>query len=368
MPGRVIGKVMTAMQRKHWKDLDDKFPGQIPKRRFIEPKRKSTGKARRRQNRKTKRSFSSPVIDNGSGITRSNAMLKYSKMKKVSIRDTNQDIYRDRAVGTIICKTGRTELGAVGTYLDTTMCLITAGQAEETNSDFKNVFTRTAGDQGRRFYIENVHVDTVFTNMGAATVCREIFDFVAKVDHAESVETCFTRGLADNAGINATNELITNVGSNVFDSKLVKRHWKSIGYKKVFLGTGRHHNHIFTHKYNGLIPTEKIIDQGERFGGNVVLKGITTATWIKITGLPGDSVKTVGPQGEPGVGIVSTLNAKVCYVSHYTVKSRFIAVKGRHVAYPNQLLQPTSMYGQNQDGQGGFDQGVANTLNNEAMI
>jgi hypothetical protein len=288
------------------------------------------------------------VATESGGLTKSRYNLKYPKMKSINTKNCTKDCNRNVDGGGTISLQNRQNATTVTTLGDTTAIVNLWNSAIAVNGTYQSAAAINATSTDKKLWCDYQRAKITFTNQGASLMKITIYDVLCKVDNCTGPEESWDLGLQRQGGIDPSQEHTYHPGSSPLDSKIFRTNWKILNKKRVALGSGANHEHIFSHSYNGLYNFSKAYEFNQltpTLSRN--LRGMTLKTMVVCHGMPGDDEN----RGD-AIGIVGLVPTKLIWCVERSYQTRIVDLKSTLTAYGNQLLLGLNLWQQNPDGQG----------------
>lgn len=280
----------------------------------------------------TKKLHRKPIQSPPTGLSNSKTVLRYPKMKgaKMLTQLAPSDVLTEARTGF-----AQSPYNEQATREEVNMQAIDLAniysKSVDTTIEYENTADFLAKTYERKFWIDDFYKETLITNQSPSVVKLVIWDLIAKEDTNESPIAAWVTGVNAESGLDVPQNVDVPM-ARPSDVREFNRTWKVINVRQIELGTGRCHQHVFHHRYNGWISVGKLLNNNR----TNFLKGITSFTLIQTMGVPVDSQNAwqiLNPSDEiipPAIGIDRT---KIVWVSNMKTRSRVMNVKSKKLTY-----------------------------------
>lgn len=313
---------------------------------LAKPKLKTkSAKSRTKTKTKTRKFQNVPSVS--TGLSYSKCLVKYKQMKgfATATKTAARDVFRvsDRFYATsLIGQQGAHNIYHQipnGIVADNTGLLTLEhlknlmAQCVRLDVNTENTFGVTPGKSNQKLWLDKLEVKTLYTNQGPGTVVMYIYDCIANSDRSSTPRVDWDVGLddAEGTGVYTDSSTSANFGGRPTEMPFFNRCWKIKKISRIELHTGGSHQHTFTFNYNGLLPSQALLDD---VGSNNI-RGITCNQLLITHGVPVDNTNAFALNA--GSSDVSIDQTKVVGTTTATAYTRLITSKPRKVYAINQL-------------------------------
>lgn len=189
-----------------------------------------------------------------------------------------------------------------------------------------------AGNATRRFLLERVQANIVYTNASSASCTVDLYDIATKLDNDLSISNAWQNGIAMETTLPAGTPPVAVLGVKPWQSQQFKEFFKVVRTTHVNLAAGASHRHNISLGPNILLKEQRVLE-------NVNYAGLTYFTLAVVKGVPVCDDNDV-PR------LVSTAPITIDRVSEVNMKYRWISDTDTDLYITNNmvtLLQPEAM-------------------------
>lgn len=189
-----------------------------------------------------------------------------------------------------------------------------------------------AGNATRRFLLERVQANIVYTNASSASCTIDLYDIATKQDSDLSITNAWQNGIAMETTLPVGTPPVAVLGIKPWQSQQFKEFFKIVRTTHVNLAAGASHRHNISLSPNQLLKEQRIME-------NVNYRGLTYFTLAVVKGVPVCDDNDI-PR------LVSTAPITIDRVSEVNMKYRWVSDTDTDLYITNNmvtLLQPEAM-------------------------
>lgn len=187
-----------------------------------------------------------------------------------------------------------------------------------------------SGNATRRFLLERVQSNIVYTNASSASCTLDLYDIAVKQDNDLTATGAWTNGIAMETTVTATP--VNILGIKPWQSQQFKEFFKVVRTTHVNLAAGASHRHNISLAPNALLKEQRVVE-------NLNYRGLTYFTLAVVKGVP-----VCDDNDAPR--LVSTAPITIDVVREQNVKYRWVTDTDTDLYITNNmvtLLQPEAM-------------------------
>lgn len=205
------------------------------------------------------------------------------------------------------------------------------------NSDFTQILAAMpaqapAGNATRRFLLERLQANVVYTNASSASCTLDLYDIATKLDNDLGIANAWQTGVAMETTLPAGTPPVNVLGVKPWQSQQFKEFFKVVRTTHVNLAAGASHRHNISLSPNIVLKEQRILE-------NINYSGLSYFTLAVVKGVP------VCDDGDVP-RLVSTAPITIDLVLERNLKYRWISDTDTDLYIQNNLvtlLQPEAM-------------------------